>query len=253
MHSPHLFYVKFLTVSMGDEKHNIQKMALGSIANFIREINKNELPPNHIRFFRGQESINWELLPSLYRNRKFVDNEIQIYHEIISKCPDDFNNCHSDFEKMVKMQHYGIPTRLLDITTNVIAALFFACNSSSQKGNAVVYSFDVPISKVFYFDSQDVKNKISIESPNKSLSNNKVFCIIPKLSNPRIIRQNGAFFFYGDNDVDLTTIFSTHKYELSKSHKKHMREQLRNMGINSSQFFPEMECVSKDIKEKYLN
>ena len=39
IHSPHLFYAQTLTVSMGDEKHNIQKMALGSIANFIREIN----------------------------------------------------------------------------------------------------------------------------------------------------------------------------------------------------------------------
>ena len=250
MHSPHLFYIQFKPFQW--EMRNTRKiMALGSIANFIREINKNELAPNNIRFFRGQESINWKLLPSLYRNRNFVNNEIQIYHEIISKCPDDFNNCHSDFEKMVKMQHYGIPTRLLDITTNVIAALFFACNSSSQKGNAVVYSFDVPISKVYYFDSQDVKSKISIECPNKSLSNSKVLCIIPKLSNPRIIRQNGAFFFYGNEDVDLTTIFSTHKYELSKTHKKQMREQLRNMGINSSQFFPEMECVSQDIKEKY--
>ncbi len=45
-------------------------------------------------------------------------------------CPDDFEKCHTHLEKLVKMQHYGLPTRLLDITRNPLVALYFACESN---------------------------------------------------------------------------------------------------------------------------
>ncbi len=226
-------------------------MANGSIANIIKEIQKDELSADCIRFFRGQESIHWSLLPSLFREKQFKDNEYNIYHDIISKCSDEFKHCSSDFDKMVKMQHYGIPTRLLDITTNLIVALYFACQDCNPKENAVIYRFDVCKADILYFDSKKVQEQISITNTNKLDNDLAIYCIIPELSNPRIIRQSGAFFWFNDSAADLTKVYPYKSYEISKSHKKNMREQLNNMGINMSQYFPELDKVAEEIRTKY--
>lgn len=46
-------------------------------------------------------------------------------------CPRYFQQLTSHVDRLVEMQHYELPTRLLDISKNILVALFFACYSSS--------------------------------------------------------------------------------------------------------------------------
>lgn len=76
-----------------------------------------------ITFYRGQANKEWDLIPRLYRENLF-NQERALLEELMRIAPQEFNGLNN-FSKLVKMQHYGLPTRLLDMTTNPLVALFF--------------------------------------------------------------------------------------------------------------------------------
>lgn len=94
---------------------------------------------HHSKFvFRGQCSRDYCLIPSIYRlssdkKHRYVESEIEIFKEAIRTAPKDYPVTMSNFEKLVKMQHYSLPTRLLDVTYSSLVALYFAVNSSQKK------------------------------------------------------------------------------------------------------------------------
>lgn len=89
-------------------------------------------------FFRGHSNPNYTLRPSIMRTSRLRQNECNLYYELLINCPDDFEKCATHLEKLVKMQHYGLPTRLLDITRNPLVALYFACENQMEKYGELV-------------------------------------------------------------------------------------------------------------------
>lgn len=110
-------------------------------------------------FYRGHSNINWKLLPTIYRDNH-VEREHIYYNRMLSQRPNDFSNLTSTFRKLVKMQHYKTKTRLLDITSNPLVALYFAClPQKDNRGEEVageVIVFKVPEEKIKYSDSDTV-------------------------------------------------------------------------------------------------
>lgn len=89
-------------------------------------------------FFRGHANSNYILRPSVMRTSLLEQNESKMYHELMINCPSNFEKCNSHLEKLVEMQHYGLPTRLLDITRNPLVALYFACESQLETYGEIV-------------------------------------------------------------------------------------------------------------------
>jgi hypothetical protein len=209
---------------------------INDLAEYFAALSKYNLKKNHIRFFRGHpDYAKNKIKPHIYRSFYLISNEESIIREAIIRCPSDFSGTLSFFEHLVKLQHYGLPTRLLDLTSNALVALYFACREK-EKTTGEIIVFDVPQDDVKYYNSDTVSvisniarrpssfdldelpeeikkfNKddeigrllhdIKEDKPAfRSIINPKdlerVICVKAKLDNARIARQDGAFFVFG--------------------------------------------------------
>ncbi|WP_225757788.1 FRG domain-containing protein [Cardiobacterium sp. Marseille-Q4385] len=121
----------------------------------------------HTRFFRGHGDESWKLLPSIYRETYLIENEDKIIKDALTYCPDDFLPSDTLFEKLVKLQHYGYSTRLLDLTTNALVALYFsAWNEQHYDKDGELIILDIPDEQIKYGDSDTISilSAISLQS-----------------------------------------------------------------------------------------
>lgn len=97
-------------------------------------------------FFRGQSNVNYELTSTLdrFKKKEKPSNEkllIRQFKKIANNYLSSEILPKTSFEWLSLMQHYGIPTRLLDVTSSPFIALYFAVKDWENEADAVVWSF----------------------------------------------------------------------------------------------------------------
>ncbi len=83
-------------------------------------------------FYRGQYKGSYDLISGVFRKDDIgnsnADKEDYYWHEAHVRCSEFFEHS-THLDNLVTMQHFGFPTRLLDITSNPLVALFFSCKN----------------------------------------------------------------------------------------------------------------------------
>ena len=79
-------------------------------------------------WFRGQVRYGYDLVPGLFRPGVSY-NEAGMLEDFKREYPEHENMYKQPIDWLSIMQHYGLPTRILDWSTNLLIGLFFTVNS----------------------------------------------------------------------------------------------------------------------------
>lgn len=106
-----------------------EEIRISSVSEFIEKIVQRDKEAGTETFYRGHADKDWDLLPSIFRTPNGVEKERLLFYDMVAHEPQSFSECKPTLDYLVQMQHYGLPTRLLDMTMNPLVALYFACQS----------------------------------------------------------------------------------------------------------------------------
>ncbi|MDP1443794.1 FRG domain-containing protein [Acinetobacter schindleri] len=140
---------------------------INSISTYIEKIkdinefiiNKKE---NREVFYRGHGKFSHQLLPSLLREdpngkgKVYLEGEHLLFRELLTMEPNSFSNDISGFDILTRMQHYGMPTRMLDISSNPLTALYFACENLKHNEDGEVVLISVKKNDICFYDSDKI-------------------------------------------------------------------------------------------------
>ncbi|MFN4164330.1 MAG: FRG domain-containing protein [Ferrovibrio sp.] len=110
--------------------------------------------------FRGERFKDWQTQPKVFRPEVgLYEHEKNSLRDLISVHPQEFRDDETMFDRLVRMQHFELPTRLLDVTTNPLVALYFASASYKSDGklqDGKVQALFLPDERQRYYDSDRV-------------------------------------------------------------------------------------------------
>lgn len=143
---------------------------INTVEGFVTEIlGRGVKPANKLVSYRGHPNSAFLLRPSIFRSPGMREKEHILLRELIAAHPEDFTADASALELLVRMQHYSLPTRLLDVTLNPLVALYFAAESAKKRvidrrtgkrtsveAAGEVITFSIASRRVRYFDSDTV-------------------------------------------------------------------------------------------------
>lgn len=225
-----------------------------------------------LTLFRGQENSTWDLLPGIARppfgvsdictdpdNPDDKSKERRLFIVFRDHAPSHLPQWvwtgtteHVRWKQIAVAQHYRLPTRFLDWTSNPLVALFFACERVLRQDEGVSYS------SVTFFRG---KETTSIESLARRNTRPPVYegvasgqaalaFVRPPDIDHRITAQSSFFSISAD---PRTKLEPDGVILVPEPARQTIRTQLNVMGFNRKNLFPGLEGIADHLKWDHLS
>ncbi len=232
-------------------------------------------------WFRGVGRTEFKLIPSIYREKAWsydmIDAE-DIRGEFPRRAAPFMEYCrfYSAGELYHIMQHYGLPTRLLDWTEGMRFALYFAIREVSTGDKSLTPCLwmlnpwwlnekSTETRQLFYSHFREEENSFLLSYSRKIVppyfQENKLpdypIAVLPPHIDKRIIAQKSVFTIHGRKVDGFADLCSLHpnaqlaKLCLDGSKTDIFKDQLITAGITETSVFPDLEGLAREIKREY--
>lgn len=247
-------------------RHNNTKVTtIGGLVTALESQTNPALPI----WFRGQANSSWNLLPSLARKSKTSKAESALIKRFKQNAlPHLTGRPASEWEWMFLMQHYRLPTRLLDWTESPLTALYFAVqnhnNSINRQDGALWCLNPVELNQhanirfesnieIPAFDHDDIlDNYLPSRIASETTSELNPIAAIALRNSPRIAAQLGTFTITHRTHLKLESLGDKkHVWRLiiPSDKKENLLQELAHLRINQLTLFPELDSVAAAAKE----
>lgn len=254
-----------------------------SLPNFLNLIEEFQANATESLWYRGCGKKSYALIPSLYRHKKAKtpDQLAELERKLMTRfrqrsLPYHARALTDDWDTLFFMQHYGIPTRLLDWTENPLTSLHFALMGARRKKNST--SYEEPAS-VWVLDpvmwNRHALSHQSFEGgaltpgdealkgykPTLTFAgmNNHPVALYGAHNSPRIVAQQGVFTIFGQNTAPMEKLYQDEEFPenslirvtINRSVIASMRESLLGHGVTETVVYPDLEGLALEIKRSF--
>ncbi|MBY0418646.1 MAG: FRG domain-containing protein [Pararheinheimera sp.] len=214
--------------------------------------------------YRGTTDQIFQLIPSIGRGTK--DGVVGDINSLEDDLMSEFKRLTvpllkqpptSDFEWLFLAQHYGLPTRLLDWTSNPLVALFFASEGDDDKDGVVHYLQHMVSDQYNLFDYKTANyTEEAARGPFGWIAlqpqQSKVIFIRPRYTDDRYVNQKSVFSCPKDPFSPLEHP-DKKEFIVRGEWESEIRKRLYTMGMSTSFIYPGLAGVTSDIKKLKFN
>ena len=187
-------------------------------------------------YYRGHSNEAYDLTTTLDRfgNDKYGQNEKLLLRQFKKIAPNFLSSNQlpsSIFEWFALMQHYGVPTRLLDLTTSPFVALYFAVQDFNNESDAAIWRINPSLLhegslirlkennfpfeiKNHGFHQPEFLTDEYFEETFLSGKYETCFILEPEKTEQRLYQQQGAFLVSSGKGVQSNKILTDVMFDL---------------------------------------